>query len=123
MDNFYGWIDKSGFFTQSNYGCHLECAQNIIESHNWDDEYIDWINENQKSRNGFGSDFLVYKKGWVLMENPSYGIPIPTFDIRSVNRSQVETVLELYNKLIKENPEYDMDAEREIDQFKFAVNY
>jgi hypothetical protein len=99
-DNNYGWLSPSGEFTSADFGYHLDCADSIIKDYGWTDEYNEWMRNNiSVHNNGFAGDFLVYSKGWVLIDNPSQGLGIPTFDeSRNLTDKQREFLFKYYEE-------------------------
>jgi len=62
-----GWLSPTGEFIQGNWGDHETVAEDIIADNNWLDEYAEW----RKTSGMFECrDFLVYKKHYILIDDP-----------------------------------------------------
>lgn len=64
----YGWLSPSGDFKISPWGTHEESAYDIIYAKGWEKEYNSWDVKGDRVR--LARDFLVYVKGYVLLDNP-----------------------------------------------------
>lgn len=72
-ENKYGWLSPDGVFTESPWGTHEEKADQIIEENHWKNDYYNWQSDEYNNGLGMGlaRDYLVHRRGWVLLDNPS----------------------------------------------------
>jgi len=114
----YGWLDPTGKFYESSWGCHqswvyysitygkdgygkpdiTEGKYELTDLSRYYDEYLELCN-------GFihagyeGGDFLT-KKGWFLIHSPANGIPVITSDTsRRLTKAQREFLFDYYTDL------------------------
>lgn len=66
-----GWLSPSGDFYESPWGTHEDSALKIVESNNWRSGFRDWKRDHIRSTGMIlARDYLVYEKGWILLDNP-----------------------------------------------------
>ena len=65
----YGWLSPTGKFIEADWGDHEQAAVDIVKKNKFFMEYNDW--SHGKEYNCYCSDFLVNKKGYALIHNPS----------------------------------------------------
>lgn len=69
----YGWLEPNGTFHPVEWGEHQKWADEWLQNVLSEDEY-------EKIDIYMAGDYLIEKKGWVLLHNPAQGIAIPTKD-------------------------------------------
>lgn len=82
LDNDYGWLEPNGTFHPVPFGEHQQWASDYIQSHYSDEEWMASGVEQPETKNyltSFG-DYLVYRKHWVLLDNPHQGVAKVTQD-------------------------------------------
>ena len=91
----YGWLEPSGTFHLVEWGEHEEWACEQVKLKNWFEE---WVLHGTSSLHSFG-DFLVYRRGWVLLHNPAHGLAIPTAsDTKPLTKAQREFLFDYYTE-------------------------
>lgn len=94
-DEDYGWLEPSGAFHPVEWGAHEEWACEQVKLKDW---FKEWTIHGNGSIHSFG-DFLVYRKGWVLLHNPAQGLARPTAsDTRSLTKAQREFLFDYYTE-------------------------
>lgn len=79
----YGWLEPDGTFHPSPWGTHVDEAHRYIEER-FEKEWKDTHRIDVK-------DFLVYEKGWVLLDSSFQGLPAATYDeSRGLTKAQRE---------------------------------
>lgn len=92
-DEDYGWLEPSGTFHPVKWGEHEEWACQQVKLKDW---FKEWTIHGSGSVHSFG-DFLVYRKGWVLLHNPAQGLARPTMsDTRPMTKAQKEFLFDYY---------------------------
>ena len=82
-DEDYGWLEPDGTFHPSPWGTHVDEAHRYIEER-FEKEWKDTHRIDVK-------DFLVYEKGWVLLDSSFQGLPTATYDeSRGLTKAQRE---------------------------------
>lgn len=96
----YGWLEPNGTFHPVDWGDHQKWADEYLQSHLSEDEYID-------TTGLYPGDWLI-NHGWVLLHNPSQGIAIPTKNnAKRYTKSQQDF---LYNYYIERNCHTEANA-------------
>lgn len=68
----FGWLSPSGVFTESPFGKHEESAEEICKAHGFLEEYQEWRRDPKNTHLSLlYRDFLMEKKGYALIHNPS----------------------------------------------------
>ncbi len=99
-DDDYGWLEPSGVFHPVKWGEHEEWACKQVKLKGW---FKEWTIHGNGSIYSFG-DFLVYRKGWVLLHNPAQGLARPTTsDTRPMTKAQREFLFDYYTN--RDHPE------------------
>ena len=94
-DEDYGWLEPSGTFHPVKWSEHEEWAHEQVTLKGW---YEEWVLYGDASLHSFG-DFLVYRRGWVLLHNPVQGLARPTMDnTRRLTKAQREFLFDYYTK-------------------------
>lgn len=94
-DEDYGWLEPSGTFHPVEWGEHEEWACEQVKLKGWLEE---WTLRGDGSIRSFG-DFLVYRRGWVLLHNPAQGLARPTVsDTRPMTKAQREFLFDYYTE-------------------------
>lgn len=116
IEMFYGWISPQGVFHQVNYGDHTKFAH---------EEIVDPLEKQQKMliRGGDVRDYAVEELGWILFDSPTWEAPVAQFNMGKITKDQIEAVLELYHDMMRECPDYRVEAERCLDRFLDSVDY
>lgn len=89
----YGWLEPSGTFHEVDFAEHETWAYETICERGWKDEY------NVSEFGGLYScgDFLVGRKGFVLLHNPGMGIArVDRSEIRPLTKAQREFLFDYY---------------------------
>ena len=86
----YGFITPNGEYISVPWGEHTEWAYQYIDLNNiYEDFYY--------SNYDYPVDYLVYDKGFILIDSPGYGIPNITIPKeKSVTEAQRETLYDYY---------------------------
>lgn len=99
-DEDYGWLEPSGTFHPVEWGAHEEWACEQVKLKDW---FKEWTIHGNGSIYSFG-DFLVYRKGWVLLHNPAQGLARPTMsDTKPLTKAQKEFLFDYYTE--RERPD------------------
>lgn len=99
-DEDYGWLEPSGVFHPVEWGQHEEWACEQVKLKDWFEE---WTLHGGGGLHSFG-DFLVYRRGWVLLHNPAQGLARPTFsDTKPLTKAQKEFLFDYYTE--RERPD------------------
>lgn len=70
----YGWLSPIGEFIPSPWNKHEEYAEKICEENRWDQEFWEWFDEEHSVvciTSRLMRDFLVHKKGYCLIHDPT----------------------------------------------------
>lgn len=113
-----GFIEPDGTFHQVNFGEHNNWARDYLEKH-YDIQGKDsklLLKEGSTEDEPkfiYNADVLVYNLHWVLLDNPQYGIPSPTYNENyGLTRKQKEVLYDFYiatGQHIKANKLYEID--------------
>lgn len=87
----YGYIAPDGTFYKVDWCDHEKFAGDYIEKH---DEWAKML-ENVEDT---GTDYLVLRKGWLLLHNPSQGTPFLTSGDKPMTKAQREALFDYYTK-------------------------
>lgn len=91
----YGWLEPTGVFHSVEWGQHEEWAHECVKLKDW---FKEWSIHGSSSLHSFG-DFLVYRRGWVLLHNPAQGLARPTIsDTRPLTKAQKEFLFDYYTE-------------------------
>lgn len=87
----YGFISPDGEFHAADFADHERFAGDYMRAHEGWDEVL---------KNGYHSatDYLVLKKGWLLLHNPRLGKPFLTSGDKSMTKAQREALFDYYTK-------------------------
>lgn len=89
----YGWVSPSGEFIPSPWGTHEESAWEICKKKSWD-------KLQDKSRHLLCRDYLVFEKGYVLIDNPlGIGSPRTTYDVTRITKKQKDFLFGYYTDI------------------------
>lgn len=88
----YGFITPDGAFIPVEWGCHEEFAGNYIRTHcsGWDVVLDNGMHT--------ATDYLVFRRGWLLLHNPNQGKPSLTSGDKPMTKSQREALYDYYMK-------------------------
>lgn len=70
----YGWLSPTGKFIPSPWNTHEDYAERICEKNEWNQEYWEWFDEEPSAvciTSRLMRDFLVHKKGYCLIHDPT----------------------------------------------------
>lgn len=101
----YGYINPNGEFIAVKWAQHSEWAEKYLKSKYTIAERI----KLRKRGDIFGSDFLVYTEGWVLLHSPRQGVAKAEYDGR-LTKAQRETLYDYYiffNRIKEANELYE----------------
>lgn len=91
----YGWLEPDGTFHEVEFADHEQWAYETIQKRGWRDEY---------DRSDFGGlysngDFLVERKGFVLLHNPGFGMAmVSSSETRPLTKAQREFLFDYYTE-------------------------
>ena len=85
----YGFIAPDGTFYLVAWCEHEEFAWKQIREHHREEEALDEFT---------GKDFLICRKGWLLLHNPRQGKPILTSGDKPMTKAQREALFDYYTK-------------------------
>ena len=87
----YGFISPDGEFHPVKWACHEEFAGDYIEKHDEWEKTLENIGDT-------GTDYLVLRKGWLLLHNPRQGKPFLTSGDKPMTKAQREALFDYYTK-------------------------
>ena len=94
-DQDYGWLEPSGVFHPVEWGEHEEWAHEQIKLRGWFDE----LTALKISSASLCGDFLVFRRGWVLLHNPAHGLARPIIsDTKPLTKAQREFLFDYYTE-------------------------
>lgn len=85
----YGFIAPDGTFYPVAWCDHEDFAWKQIREHHQEEEALDEFT---------GKDFLICRKGWLLLHNPSQGKPLLTTGDKPMTKAQREALFDYYTK-------------------------
>lgn len=100
QDDLMGFIEPDGTFHQVDWCHHSEWAKEYLDANY--DLYGDDAALMARKLNGelkiiYNTDVLIYSLHWVLLDNPYYGIPSPTYDESyGLTKKQKEVLFDFY---------------------------
>lgn len=93
----YGFITPEGEFHPVEWCEHESFALRYIDEHGLRDSW-----ENNEDYHHLATDYLVYVKGWLLLNNPGQGKPKLTSGYKPMTKAQREALFDYYIKAGRE---------------------
>lgn len=91
-----GWLDTSGNLYKCSWGKHTSEAYDLIRELDYEEEYEE---DERASCMENARDWLVRKKNWVLLDNPSYDKKTQVIvynPLKKHTKAQLDTLFELF---------------------------
>lgn len=92
----YGWLSPSGTFYPVEWLHHDDFAELMIAKKGWSEDFWKWHKDMPTK---IHRDYLIMKRGWVLLHNPQQCQPFATCEEYKLTKAQREFLFDYFYKL------------------------
>lgn len=99
----YGWLSPSGTFYPVEWLHHDDFAELTVAKKGWGEDFWEWHKDMSAEdgifRHLIHRDYLIMKRGWVLLHNPQQCQPFATCEEYKLTKAQREFLFDYFYKL------------------------